>query len=672
MEHEKCYIYAPPESNSEERPSKRVRTSKLQSQPQLTERLSTYREVWAQQEERIQQTLENADSVTQENIVKFVAASTTSEGEPQASIPTGLIVAGPSIASHGLFFSRLGQNIRSETDSAYAVLTSGECPNLKTLLKCLVKKITSLKDDGDEHDDLINSGFSARNGPKLLDFDLGHVQMWQDKNETQSIVVAIQDSEAFDTAVLVELVDTVHSWLDRLPFILLFGIATSAENFEDRMSGKSLRYLDGQKFDVTQSDVIIEKLFSVTVANADARLRIGPTLSHRLLDRQKDHVQNVQDFVDGLKYAHMSHFYASYPSIFLRKGSTYTDLPSEAFEAVRNLPSFRRWIETLLQDGNASEVRTLLQSDQSLHEEIAKHIKLGQTALTSLSQAAILFHNIRESLQISPPFRLSTIWTRAAAGDLSGSPLYRETMLSLKKASSDKLKQLLISMERLNMEGSSIDWAKFNQNLLKLVQNSDGSGPLRSQDDVRNDSVRTTVIAQKVLLSKHKAALSEQDKAYSELVAQLHDEIDRYMTSAFIDPQAMFLSEIFMYDLKSPHVEVFQPKPRFAIERALATPHDYLGCSCCDRNRTEEEGVLAATQPATAILYQLFLESGTLINASDLWSAFEAIVEEGSEESDPKTSALIQRALAELRYLGLVKPSRKKTDHIAKIMWKGL
>lgn len=34
--------------------------------------------------------------------------------------------------------------------------------------------------------------------------------------------------------------------------------------------------------------------------------------------------------------------------------------------------------------------------------------------------------------------------------------------------------------------------------------------------------------------------------------------------------------------------------------------------------------------------------------------------------------ALFQRALAELKYLGLVKASRKKTDHVSKIMWKGL
>lgn len=70
--------------------------------------------------------------------------------------------------------------------------------------------------------------------------------------------------------------------------------------------------------------------------------RIGPAVARRILDRQKDHVQNTQDFSDGLKYAHMSHFYASYPSILLRDESVFLKMPEELFEAVRNLPSFRR------------------------------------------------------------------------------------------------------------------------------------------------------------------------------------------------------------------------------------------------------------------------------------------------------------------------------------------
>jgi origin recognition complex subunit 3 len=172
------------------------------------------------------------------------------------------------------------------------------------------------------------------------------------------------------------------------------------------------------------------------------------------------------------------------------------------------------------------------------------------------------------------------------------------------------------------------------QKLDTLLENADA--PLHTQHDVRNDSLRTTVVAQKVLLSKHKAALSEQDKAYSDLVTQFHDQLEAYFASSFIDPKTLFLSEVLIYDLKSPHTEVFQPKPRFAVERALASPHDYLSCDCCS-GVDGNPAALSATQPATAIVYQMYLESGTLINVSDLWSAFNAIAGDGVEENEPKT-----------------------------------
>lgn len=428
--------------------------------------------------------------------------------------------------------------------------------------------------------------------------------------------------------------DSCSSWLDRLPFVLLFGIATSAESFEERLSGNSLRYLEGQKFDVTQSDEIIEKLFYATVASTEVDLHVGSNICRRMLDRQKDHVQNTQDFCDGLKYAYMSHFYASVPSVFLNRDIAFDGATADAFEAVRNLPSFRQRIEDMLDKGRAQEVRRMLEDNKYLFSEVTQHIQIGQQALTTMSHATKVIAKIRESLQMSPNVRLSTLWTRAAAGELAGSPLVRETMLSIKKIPSDKLVHLLASLRDLVGQYFSVDIASSEQKLESLVQNTDA--PLRTQHDVRNDSLRTTVVAQKVLLSKHKAALSEQDKAYSDLVTQFHDELEAYFAASFVDPRGLFLTEIIMYDLKSPHTEVFQPKPRFAVERALASPHDYLGCECCsgvDGNPT----ALSATQPATAIVYQMYLESGTLINVSDLWSAFNAIAGDGVEENEPKT-----------------------------------
>lgn len=66
--------------------------------------------------------------------------------------------------------------------------------------------MTSLAED-DEDDDLDQPARPSRHGPKLLNFDLGHVQEWRKKNQVSSVVVALQDSEAFDAGLLADVID---------------------------------------------------------------------------------------------------------------------------------------------------------------------------------------------------------------------------------------------------------------------------------------------------------------------------------------------------------------------------------------------------------------------------------------------------------------------------------
>ena len=88
--------------------------------------------------------------------------------------------------------------------------------------------------------------------------------------------------------------------------------------------------------------------------------------------------------------------------------------------------------------------------------------------------------------------------------------------------------------------------------------------------------------------------------------------------------------------------------------------------------------------PVTSILYKLYLESGPLINTFDLWNAFYSIIgHEGGEVEGGgagngtgigknKAQALFYRGLTELKTLGFIRSSKKKTDHLAKLAWKGL
>jgi origin recognition complex subunit 3 len=97
------------------------------------------------------------------------------------------------------------------------------------------------------------------------------------------------------------LITACSSWMDRIPFVLLFGIATSVELFQERLPRAASRCLYGAQFDVEQTSLILERVFQRAIAGSRAPLRLGPLLVTSLMERQLDHVQSVQAFTAALK-----------------------------------------------------------------------------------------------------------------------------------------------------------------------------------------------------------------------------------------------------------------------------------------------------------------------------------------------------------------------------------
>lgn len=84
--------------------------------------------------------------------------------------------------------------------------------------------------------------------------------------------------------------------------MLLFGIATSVELFQEKLSRETVRYLDGAAFDVQQIDV--EDIFKA-LQSGQTTLWTGPGLTRILLQRQNDYIQSHSSFVDSLKVANI-------------------------------------------------------------------------------------------------------------------------------------------------------------------------------------------------------------------------------------------------------------------------------------------------------------------------------------------------------------------------------
>lgn len=97
------------------------------------------------------------------------------------------------------------------------------------------------------------------------------------------------------------LTDETSSWSDRIPFVLLFNIATSIDLFQNMLSRETIRLLSGAEFHVKQID--IETIFR-DLHYEHSPPFFGRGLSEFLLGQQNDFIQSPFAFAQALKVDH--------------------------------------------------------------------------------------------------------------------------------------------------------------------------------------------------------------------------------------------------------------------------------------------------------------------------------------------------------------------------------
>lgn len=580
------------------------------------------------------------------------------------------------------------------------VLSSKDATNLKNVLKKVIKDATQ-EDEGIDDDEDIRPRKSqgGNNSKKLLNYDLQILQNWCAEHRGMKVTVAIQDTEAFDGGIMADLVSLLSAYLDRIPFVLLLGVATSVDIFHEKLPKSIIRLMKGAKFDVVMPEECLSRVFNDAILSSKSRLRLGATLAEYLLKRQKEHTTSVSAFLAALKYAYMAHFFGNALSIL----STYSHdkdridelLQPEHFEAIRNLPSFRAFIEHNLCSSpspqTAKDIRLLLTSDPHLLTSLLPAAQACTAYTSTLTQALEVLEAARACMSNqSSPLPRHELYPRALRGDLTAqSPLVRDLLLSIKKMNSASMLHLLSRVCSVPLP------EELQQSLLGLkdeisaLLSTSAKSVLTSEFDLATQgdtTLRATVVSKRVQLSEKKSHFTQEESTYSSLVKSVHAAFEGYFSSSLsAPPPEAWLTEIFFFDALSPHRDVFAPRFRGSVERALAHPGDYLGCECCNLDEEDEEttgsGGITPAMPPACILYKLYLESGPLVNTFDLWSAFWSIVgDEGLEDQEggegglgrEMAQALFYQGLAELKTMGFVKVSKRKTDHLAKLAWKGL
>ncbi|KAI1132058.1 origin recognition complex subunit 3 N-terminus-domain-containing protein [Nemania abortiva] len=696
-QHHAAYIFDPSgDPDDTTRPTKRRRVSKkpdrheahgtrkessfqcllqgAESEQTMKLRQETFERLWSVIDSRIQSILRDTNQSTLQQVTSFL--QNAPNHTPEGKIPSAFIITGPNIASQDLLFEQLSEALQREASARVVRLRSGDAANLRAVLRKIINDIVS-KDssDGDELELT-----TSKDGRKFLNYDLEalhtHLKLSPRRN---LVIIAFQDSEAFDSGLLSDLISLLSSWLDRIPFAFLFGVATSVELFEARLLKSTCQRLYGDQFDVEQTASIVDKIFKAAVAHSETPILLGSNLVGSLLERQREQVASITDFIRSLKYAYMCHFYANPLSFLVPDGVNSIALQPEHVEILRCLPSFRQAIEIAVENKNMLQAEQLLEDDSKLTEYVVD-------CLQERRRWVIKLLCILKTLTISKTVVIdfAALYLDASHGGISLSGQYSLFFDSIKRMepcdSEGYLSRLLDMMQRGDQSLGLDPWADETPETTTLLsdilasvkqlrRDADDEGHvLRSKYSGQSKILRTTVVAQKVQLSQDTATLTDHDKSYTDLIDRFLKHLET--TIRIGGAYSMPFNEVWLYDSKTPYKDVFIPRPRNVLERALSRPHDYLGCSCC---KTGEDQI-TPTLPTTAILYQMYLETGSLINAADIWSAYYAIVGEDNEEGLDERTALVlfYRSMAEMKAMGFVKQSRKKADHVAKLAWKGL
>ncbi|EEH06587.1 origin recognition complex subunit [Histoplasma capsulatum G186AR] len=621
-------------------------------------RYSLFQEFWARQEQQIQGILRDVDSKILGNVSTFLEHS--SPDNCDGRIPTGLITLGSNISSMGRLLDRLREQIQSRTTGQVVTLDSGNASNLKNILKQIIRSGTNMINGVDKDRDQV--------GPKPLAYDLNILHDHVKEKGVRKVVIAFRDSEAWDHGLLGDLISLLSSWLDRIPFVLLFGIATSVELFEARLPRSLVNLLQGCRFDIRDPSDSVNRIYTTLQTRQKDALWLGHNVSRILFEKFRDHFQSPEGFANGIKYVYMAHFFANPLSILLSTVESANAFYPGLCEAIRNIPSFRRHIHTLLDEGALEMVRKVLVDDEFLAQYARSNLRSGQERIGSMLRSVETLLSVLRILKVPKTPILSELIIQALGGELLGSKIVENMFMEMKKSPSNTIETLL---NTLAQDVGGLDTFTNLQEILKsLLKNNTGPDPLRSEYDKFHSTHKTTIVGQRVKLTKTKAKLSTLEIKYTTVVDDLSAAFQDYLSSNLISPVDLFMHEAFLYDLRTPIKDAFTPRPRFTIERALSTPFDYLVAST---HSTDDEST-SPSKPAISILYNLYLETGSLVNAYDLWRAFYTMAggDDGEESDEREALALFYRALSELKMMGMVKHSKKKSDHLAKSSWKGL
>ncbi|XP_004860288.1 origin recognition complex subunit 3 isoform X3 [Heterocephalus glaber] len=632
-------------------------------------RFETYHLIWQQMKSETEQLQEELNKNLFNNLIEFLQKSHSGFQKNSRDwtcqiklkeIPTAALVLGVNVTDHDLIFRSLTEALQNNITPYVVSLQAKDCPDMKHFLQKLVSQLMDCSVDikfkeGESVQvtqkkthcsmDSLSSWYMSvtqKTDPKMPSKKRTTSSQWQ----SPPVVLILKDMESFTTKVLQDFIIISSQHLHEFPLILVFGIATSP--------------------------VIIHRLLPHAVSSLLC-IELFQSLSC------KEHLTTVLD-----KLSLLEHFYSQPLSVLCcslpEAKRRINFLSVNQCENIRRLPSFRRYVEK-----QASEKQVaLLTNDRFLKEETQSLLEDLHIYHVNYFLVLRCLHNFTSSLPKYPLGRqIRELYCTCLEKNIWDSEEYASVLQLLRMFSKDELMTMLQKSFRVfnssseNQLGSTVKrieefLAQF-QNLGADVKEEEDASGSQPKGLPKTDLYHL----QKSLLEMKELRRSSKKQTKFELLREkVVNFIDSLVREYLLPPETQPLNEVVYFSAAHTLREHLNAAPRIALHTALNNPYYYLK----NEALKSEEGCIPNIAPDICIAYKLHLECSRLINLVDWSEAFATVVTAAenmdgnsvaSEEMNEIIHARFIRAVSELELLGFIKPTKQKTDHVARLTWGG-
>ncbi|KAJ3189436.1 Origin recognition complex subunit 3 [Gaertneriomyces sp. JEL0708] len=590
---------------------------------------------------------------------------------PYREVPTGLVFAGINIPDYELLFVQVAERLSQTTPHRVAMLPSQKCLTLKATVKLLIEQLIGTafaEDDGYEESSVpIERPSTAR----LPAYDMQMLATWRARSNLQGNLVAIiPDFECFEPEVLQDLIAMCSEYQDTLPFVLLFGMATSMHALHHTLSRASLNLLRTEKFKLHHSSESINAIVDELIVKPNAfGIKLAWEPYELLLNTYQLHTLSVGSFVRSLKYVLMDLYFSNPLSVLLGSDPSTPQfqgvldtLTEDHLTEIRMMRSFKVHVERLVET-DPDRVAALLLHDPSLKQWIVESMQELQEYHIRYGAALSCLEALQDAVK-SPSFKRPQRTLHLLG--------LREEVADSEKCLTTDIKSFLEAWLKI-LAGTNLcqDECTTIDGLLAGIDDFVDSDS--DSDDQRRGRVVAPVVRSKrrTNTSRRTAVVELVDKgSWEEVMKKISDFFRCFLRKAMKRYADLPLHELQYFANASRVRKAFHPQPRAAVQTALGQTRHYLKCDCCVQT-SNTDGVILHTQNDISIAYKLYLECGRMINLYDWFVAFGAVVEKEREDVVDKTQiqARFVRAIAELQFLGFIKGTKRKTDHVLRLVW---